>query len=236
MTTDELKKYYTDLLIIQYKGLPKARATISALAGEAVADSIMTQVRDCWNLETAVGAQLDIIGRIWGLTRYIYTVDLSKTYFGFPAFGDTYGNFYGFIGYADIPAGGYPISAWYWETYHDVTVLDDGNFRRFIKYVILLNALDGTLKSIDWLFCPTATRVAHDGTSKTADQWFAPSISLWGTATDPVHATDGKDMTLTYTINATQSGFGFDNRILLSTIKVLHAWPKPAGVTLTIVG
>jgi hypothetical protein len=236
MTVDELKKYYTDLLLIQYKGLTKARATIALLSGEAIADSIIAQVRDCWNLETAKGPQLDILGRIWGLSRYIYTADLSKDYFGMPHYGDTYNNFFGMIPIADIPAGGYPITAWFWETYHDVTVLDDDTFRRLIKYGILLNTLDGTMENIDWLFCPTATRIAHDGTSKTADQWFAPSISLWGVAADPVHATDNGDMTLTYTINATQSGAGFDNRTLLSVLKILLFWPKPAGVETIIVG
>lgn len=236
MTTDELIKYYTNLLIIQYKGLPNARATIAALAGEVVADSIMTQVRDCWDIETAVGPQLDIIGRVWGLSRYIYTADMSKEYFGMPAYGDTYNNFFGMIPIADIPVGGYPTTAWYWETYHDVTVMEDGDFRRLIKYVILLNTMDLTMDNIDWLFNPASTRLAHDGTMKTADDWFAPSIYLWGGTENPIIATDNGDMTVTYTIDATQAGAGFDNRILISVIKILLLWPKPAGVETIIVG
>ena len=238
MTFEELTKRYSDLLIIQYKGKPKAVAHVQALVKEVLGTplALFPAVRDVWDLETATGKQLDILGNVHGLKRYVNNIDLSKTYFGFPNYGDTYDNFYGFIGYADIPAGGFPITPWYWDTYADVTVMDDNTFRRFIKYVILLRTLDCTIDNIDWLFDPLVTKKAHDGTLKNVNDWFAPSINIWGAMPNPIYVTDNGDMTATYTINATQSGVGFDNVMLISAIKKLGAWPKPAGVALTIVG
>ena len=238
MTADELSNYYRDLLIVQYKGQPKARATIKALAKEAVGNplSLFTDVRDIWDLETATGKQLDILGNIHGLKRFINNVDLSKTYFGMPQYGNTYNNFFGFIAIADIPPGGFPITPWYWENYKDVSVMDDATYRRFIKYIILLRTLDLTIDNIDWLYDPSIDRLASDGTLKNVNEWFAPSIDIWGAIPTPIFVTDNEDMTISYTIDSDQLGTGYDNVTLISAIKEIKAWPKPAGVKITIVG
>lgn len=243
MTADELADYYRNLLILQYKGQPKARATIKALAKEAIGEplTLFPDVRDVWDLETAVGAQLDILGNVHGLKRYINNIDLSKDYFGMPQMSltptpDDPDDFFGFIAYADIPVGGYPITPWYWENYRDVTVMDDNTYRRFIKYIILLRTLDCTLDNIDWLFDPSVTKTAPDGTLKNVNDWFAPSIDIWGDIPTPIYVDDNEDMTITYNIDADQSGTGYDNVMLISAIKEINAFPKPAGVQLIIVG
>lgn len=72
MTTQELIDYYADLLIIQYKGKPKAYATIQTLVEPVVMDQLPAQIQDAFNLtgaDTAVGAQLDILGKYAGVTR-----------------------------------------------------------------------------------------------------------------------------------------------------------------------
>jgi hypothetical protein len=69
MTTEEIIKYYVDLLIIQYKSKPKARAHIETIIKNIIADQIYTQVRDAYDLETATGKQLDILGKYIGLSR-----------------------------------------------------------------------------------------------------------------------------------------------------------------------
>lgn len=237
MNAEDLAKYYRDLLIIQYKGQAKARATIETIAKEAVGNplALFPDVRDVWDLETATGRQLDILGNIWGLKRFINNIDLSKDYFGMPQYGDTYDDFFGFIAIADIPPGGYPITTWYWETYKDVSVMDDGTYRRFIKYIILLRTLNLNINDIDWLFDPAVERLAPDGTLKNVNEWFAPSIDIWGEMPTPIFLTDNEDMTISYTIDADQSGVGYDNVTLISAIKEINAWPKPAGVEITIV-
>ncbi len=69
MTTEEIIAYYADLLILQYRKLTKARATIETIVAPVVMDQLPFDVRDAFNLETAVGAQLDILGKYAGVRR-----------------------------------------------------------------------------------------------------------------------------------------------------------------------
>lgn len=74
-TTNEIVTAYKDLLIAQYKSKTKARATIDALVRALVADQIYLSVLNGFNLDTAVGAQLDIIGQYAGQSRRGYNFD-----------------------------------------------------------------------------------------------------------------------------------------------------------------
>lgn len=67
----EYTDYYADLLILQYKTQPKARATISALTDKVIADGLLMDVINGFNLDTAVGKQLDILGKYIGLSRIV---------------------------------------------------------------------------------------------------------------------------------------------------------------------
>lgn len=65
-----LVQYYADLLIIQYNGKPKATATIKTMVGVILQNGILIEVLDAFNPETAVGKQLDILGKWVGTDRY----------------------------------------------------------------------------------------------------------------------------------------------------------------------
>ena len=246
MTPDELSAYYTNLLLIQYKSQPKAVAMVKALVKEVIGDTltIFPDVRDIWDLETATGKQLDLIGNIYGVKRYLNGANTTKNYFGMPQMSigtpDTPNNFFGFITIAQIPAEGFPATAWYWHTYPDfytfIGEMDDNTFRRLLKYLILLRSLDCNIQDIDWLLNPFDYKLAPDGSFKNVRQWFAPSIDIWGSIVAPIYVTDNLNMTITYTISANQSGPGLDNVMLISAIKTLNAFPKPSGVDLIIVG
>ena len=67
----EYTDYYADLLILQYKTQPKARATISALTDKVIADGLLMDVINGFNLDTAEGKQLDILGKYIGLSRNV---------------------------------------------------------------------------------------------------------------------------------------------------------------------
>jgi hypothetical protein len=69
MTNDELAKYYADLLISQYKSKPKAYETVKAIASQAILDQLPIDVQNAYNLETAVGVQLDVLAKYAGATR-----------------------------------------------------------------------------------------------------------------------------------------------------------------------
>jgi hypothetical protein len=75
MTADELATYYADLLIMQYKEKPKAYAQVLALAKMAVRDLLPIQIQDAFSLDTAIGVQLDVLGKYVGVSRVGYGTD-----------------------------------------------------------------------------------------------------------------------------------------------------------------
>ncbi len=74
MTDDELKSYYADLLILQFRSKPKAYATIKALVSGLIQNQLPFDLQDAFNIETAVGAQLDVLGEKYaGISRLVNT-------------------------------------------------------------------------------------------------------------------------------------------------------------------
>lgn len=65
--------YYSNLLIMEYHGKPKATATIETTVA-LLPDDIIQDVINGFSIETAVGKQLDILGEYVGVDRY-YLVD-----------------------------------------------------------------------------------------------------------------------------------------------------------------
>lgn len=65
--------YYSNLLIMQYHGKPKAKATIEKTVA-LLPDDIILDVINGFDIQTAVGKQLDILGEYVGVDRY-YLVD-----------------------------------------------------------------------------------------------------------------------------------------------------------------
>lgn len=147
MTDAELITFYINLLVIQYKTLPNATGTIQALATEVVASQIFNQVLNGFSLQTAIGAQLNILGQYVGAPREIFTYDPTIPYFALPAYsGSTPANV-GFAFYADVTD---PPDNWLSYTTAETTfVLTDGQLRQLITYLIAVHASDHTLYSID---------------------------------------------------------------------------------------
>jgi hypothetical protein len=175
MTTDQLVAYYVNLLIIQYKALPKAQATIAAISSTIVADQIVAQVRDGFDPATAVGAQLDILGQYVGAPREIPGFTPVNEYWALPSYNDPNTGYSGWARYTDVV-----IPSNYWRSYTttDATLtLTDGQMRSLILYLVALHASDHSNESIDNLFA----------------QFFG------GYAT----VTDNGNMTVTYTHDAT---------------------------------
>lgn len=69
MTTDELKKYYSGLLILQYLQKPKARATVEETVEPLFIDQLPVAVENAFEINTAEGVQLDVIGKYVGVSR-----------------------------------------------------------------------------------------------------------------------------------------------------------------------
>lgn len=73
MTTQEIIDYYANLLIMQYIGKPDAYATIQQTIKPYIMDQLPDAVQNAFNVDTAEGVQLDILGKYTGVTRYGYT-------------------------------------------------------------------------------------------------------------------------------------------------------------------
>lgn len=89
MTLQEALDYYADQLIIQYNSLPKASATIKCLVNNALCDGLTFQLQDAFDLNTAAGEQLTILGKIVGVPRLIFGLDLGHEFFNFTRYSGT---------------------------------------------------------------------------------------------------------------------------------------------------
>ena len=76
-----LTNYYVNLLIKQYHDKPKARATIALLIKNRLLlyNNIMKNFVASFDIKTAVGKQLDIIGKISGVSRTYEGIEFSGT-------------------------------------------------------------------------------------------------------------------------------------------------------------
>lgn len=74
--------YYVDKLILQYRTQPKARQQMAIMLKQVMADDLISQFGPAFDIDTAVGAQLDIIGKYAGVSRNI-GIAAVVGYFGF---------------------------------------------------------------------------------------------------------------------------------------------------------
>ena len=157
---DTLKDYYSNLLIKQYYDKPNAKKTIESIVSamfpvnEATGNLLLNDVRDCYNLDTAIGVQLDVIGNLVGIDRFYKGLDLSAyTFFAFPSWNDVpVTTQTGFSLFDD-----YNTKVGRTLSYNDLTSptnkLNDSDFRTLIKFKIFLNNSDFSEKSLsDKLF------------------------------------------------------------------------------------
>lgn len=80
-TLQEIAEYYVDRLILQYRTKPRARATVAIAVKQALADDLASSLAAAFDLESAVGAQLDVIGKYVGVPRNVGVV-AAIGYFG----------------------------------------------------------------------------------------------------------------------------------------------------------
>lgn len=144
----ELILYYVNLLIIQYRTLPKASAHIAALIKQLMIYDLMIQVRDGYNLDDAVGVQLDILGKYLGNDRIITGTVFTRDYFGLVVYGATAPfDHEPFIQYGDT----IPDVQWrrYEEDNQSLFTLNDTEYRFFLKLKLIQNYSNASNKEID---------------------------------------------------------------------------------------
>ena len=149
---NEIIQAYTNMLEIQYNGLPNATSTVKLHCETLLANMLLWKIRDAFDVETAIGHQLDVIGLWEGINRYFQ--------------GASYDNKL-WLAYFDWNDNNQPNNLqgcykdWNNETsddgayldYSDVISttnrLDDETFRTLLKLKIAKNTLINTNKNID---------------------------------------------------------------------------------------
>jgi hypothetical protein len=180
MTNQQVLDYYTSKLIVQYRTKPNALATIELLANLAFCDGLMEVEPTCFDLETAVGAQLDILGRIVGVPREVYGLDLEHTFFNFTRYIAEPTSI-GFGRYADDP---YSADLFWRYNFLNSAVytLTDVELLTLIKLKIILNNIYSSFKNL----------------KEAIYDFFGSDIDVM----------DNKDMTLTYNIKTELTNAG----------------------------
>lgn len=141
--------YYTDLLIIQYHDKPRARAHIALLVQELLAAGILFDIRDAFDLETAVGVQLDILGLYIGVSRF-YKGQILEGFFAFTDYIEDPPDPLK-IGFAEY--SNFETKLGKYLQYNDLLssdlVLNDDDYRFILKLKIVQNNSNHSHKSID---------------------------------------------------------------------------------------
>lgn len=149
MKTEDLqaiKKRYKDLLIKQYREKPKAEAHIEAFVDLFLQDGAIFNLLNTFDIEKAIGWQLDAIGERVGIDRKYRGLAFKNRIFF--AYG---------IG-AVLPTSqykGYGAGAELGEIANEESVLsrefllNDDDFRKLIKFRVITNASNHTEYSIE---------------------------------------------------------------------------------------
>lgn len=143
-----LSTYYQNLLITQYHEKPKANAEIALGAQTFTGDWLMTDIPNIVDIDTAEGAQLDLIGKIVGLPRVANGFVYGENYYSYDDEEDPMSHPEE-KGMSNI---GSPVSAKFkdYETIRkSIYTMTDGLYRKMIKLKILQNNTKATLKDID---------------------------------------------------------------------------------------
>lgn len=149
---DELILYYQNLLLLQYRK-PKAQATISALVGLLMIFDLIISVRDGYNLDTAVGVQLDVVGKYLGITRVVKGFPLGTNHWGYIIYTATppVPGIEPYSKYSSGPGVGSFLSYFDGE---DTYTMDDDEFRAILGMALRRRNTDASLQTIDNVLFP----------------------------------------------------------------------------------
>ena len=174
-TVAELLDYYVNLLIIQYNNQPKMRETISEFVEQELANNLTFQVRDGFDLNTAVGVQLDSIGKYVGIDRFYEGQSFSGVNFGFVTYANETPNAQtGFADHSDVGT-----KAGKFVQYKDVVsgglTLGDDDYRIILKLKVVQNNINHSHKEVDdSLFSFFGDDVRADSTGGMVMNYFIP--------------------------------------------------------------
>lgn len=139
---DEVKEYYANLLILQYRNKPKARETIKLGVDIYTGDGLLLQLADCLNIDIAVGAQLDIIGKILGCPRNVPGINNQTKYFSFHIDENS-------LGFSTIGNPSNGVAKNRNNSILATYTLRNEEYRQLLKFKAFLNVWRGDMGSMD---------------------------------------------------------------------------------------
>ncbi len=141
---------YVDLLIIQYSQKPKARALIRLFVEQVLSSGVLLDVRDGYDLETAVGKQLDVLGKYIGIGRF-YRKQILENYFALIDFDEVDSpppEKIGLADYSDFETKEGRMLQ-FSNILSSTLALNDDDYRFILKLKIIQNYSDHSHQSID---------------------------------------------------------------------------------------
>lgn len=150
MDISEIVEYYANLLIIQYNNKPKAKATIELYVNELLAEGLLTDIRDGFNIPTAIGVQLDTLGKYADVDRF-YEGQILEDYFSFISYDETASPPADRVGFSDYEDFSLKVgdTLIYPNILSDSLSLNDEDFRFLLRLRIIQNNSNHSHKSID---------------------------------------------------------------------------------------
>lgn len=146
----ELISYYVNLLILQYRNKPNAAGTIAAIIRSLMIYDLIRAVENGYNIDTAIGVQLDVLAKYTGAERVVTQVDFSRTFFGFVDYGEPtpYVNVAGLLPYDELnPPDAQFLK--YVEDEQSQYTLTDAELRILVKLKIAQNNSNHSVGEID---------------------------------------------------------------------------------------
>lgn len=143
--------YYVNLLIIQYNNQPKAKATIDLFVREMLAEGIFLDVLNAYDLDTAVGHQLDVIAKYIGVDRFYEVFDLVD-FFAVTTYSEVSPDAlakWGFSDYTTFDGDNYNGTLNYSSIISESNSLPDADFRILLRLKILQNTENHSVKAIN---------------------------------------------------------------------------------------
>lgn len=176
----ELIAYYINLLILQYRSKPRAQGTIEALITALMIFDVIRQVENGFDVDTAIGAQQDIIAKYVGTQRVVTPTSDAVNFFASIPYADISANIVGFVGsirndVTTLP----PYNQLTYETNIASSVtLTDTEFRLLIQAKIFQNTMshtvDGTFRFLQEFF--PANTIFSDNLNMTITYIFNESV------------------------------------------------------------
>jgi hypothetical protein len=170
----QLIEYYKGLLLAQYLDKPKAQATIGALVACATCDLVARDIEAAFDINTAVGTQLDVIGEYVGFSRRVL-IQPERDYYRWvdSTLPVTC------TGFTDYAGGVNQSSVFYKYSFarSSISDLEDEEYRALLKLKIVLNNSDHSLYSISNLLYDIfgLDVVCYDNEGMSISYFFTPN-------------------------------------------------------------